>query len=116
MKYIKHLSEPWFSLVKTKLKTVEGRLNKGDFKKIQKNDIIEFFNNDFSFERRFNVKVTSKKNYNTFEEYLKKETLDKSLPGIDNIENGKSIYYKYYSPKDENQYGIVAIRMMKIKS
>lgn len=29
--YQKNLSEPWFSLIKLKIKTVEGRLNKGDF-------------------------------------------------------------------------------------
>ena len=27
----KKLSEPWFSLIKLKIKKVEGRLNKGDF-------------------------------------------------------------------------------------
>ena len=38
--YKKHLSEPWFSLIKLKLKTVEGRLNKGDFSKMLVGDNI----------------------------------------------------------------------------
>ena len=42
MKYEKHLSEPWFSLVKLKIKTVEGRLNKGIFVNLKVGDIIEF--------------------------------------------------------------------------
>jgi hypothetical protein len=29
--YEKNLSEPWFSLIKLRIKKVEGRLNKGDF-------------------------------------------------------------------------------------
>ena len=35
MNYRKHLSEPWFSLIKLGIKTVEGRLNKGVFSKIK---------------------------------------------------------------------------------
>ena len=42
MKYNKHLSEPWFSLIKLGLKTCEGRLNKGEFSKMKVNDTIEF--------------------------------------------------------------------------
>ena len=40
MEYKKHLSEPWFSLVKLNIKTIEGRLIKGDFSKMKINDII----------------------------------------------------------------------------
>ena len=43
MKYTKHLSEPWFTLIKLGIKTCEGRLNKGDFSKMKINDTIEFF-------------------------------------------------------------------------
>ena len=39
MKYSKHLSEPWFSLIKLNIKTCEGRLNKGDFSNMKENDI-----------------------------------------------------------------------------
>ena len=31
----KHRCEPWFSLVKLNIKTIEGRLNKGDFSNIK---------------------------------------------------------------------------------
>jgi ASC-1-like (ASCH) protein len=34
IKYNEHLSEPWFSLISLGLKTVEGRKNKGKFKKV----------------------------------------------------------------------------------
>ena len=42
MKYTKHLSEPWFTLIKLGIKTCEGRLNKGDFSNMKVNDTIEF--------------------------------------------------------------------------
>ena len=80
--YTKHLSEPWFSLIKLGLKKAEGRLNKGDFQNMKKNDIIVFQNNDFGSLRSFQVKITSTKKYISFKEYLKKETLEKCLNRI----------------------------------
>ncbi len=110
--YNKHLSEPWFSLIKIGAKKCEGRLNKGDFLKIKKGDYILFENNDFGFQRLFRCKITSVRNYSSFEEYLYNETLEKCLPGIDKIENGIEIYRKYYPNKeDEIKYKIKAIRL-----
>jgi ASC-1-like (ASCH) protein len=40
--YTKHLSEPWFSLIKIGAKTCEGRLNKGEFSIMKKGDKIIF--------------------------------------------------------------------------
>jgi ASC-1-like (ASCH) protein len=115
MKYEKNLSEPWFSLIKIGKKTIEGRLNKGDFKELKKNDIIKFINNDFSIPRSFLVKIKSTKIYNSFNEYLTNEKLHRCLPGIDTIEEGVSIYYKYYKKSDEEQYKIIAIKFKVIK-
>ena len=40
--YEKNLSEPWFSLIKFRIKMVEGRLNKGDFANMNIGDFILF--------------------------------------------------------------------------
>lgn len=112
---IKNLSEPWFSLIKLKLKKVEGRLNKDDFIEINKNDIIIFQNNDFGFRRSFNVKISSVHEYNSFNELLINESIDKVLPGIDTIEHGIEIYRKYYSKQEEDRYKVKAIRMLVLK-
>lgn len=106
--YSKSLSEPWFSLIKLGLKTVEGRLNMGEFSKFKINDIIEWTNDNFN-KRRIRTKITNITNYNTFEEYLKDKGLNKCLPSMDTIEDGLSVYYKYYKKEDEEQYGIIAI-------
>ena len=108
--YKQHLSEPWFTLISLGLKTVEGRKNKGIFKDLEKGDIIEWFNNDF-IERKIKTKVVSKKTYNTFKEYLNQEGLEKCLPGINNIDDGLSVYFKYYTKDDEKKFGVVAIRL-----
>jgi ASC-1-like (ASCH) protein len=113
--YTKHLSEPWFSLIKIGAKKCEGRLNKGDFSEMKKGDFIIFENNDFGFPRSFRCKITSIHDYSSFQNYLESETLEKCLPGIDTIEEGVSIYYKYYSMEDENKYKIKAIRLRVVR-
>ncbi len=108
---MKHLSEPWFTLIKIGSKKVEGRLNKGWVKNIEIGDYIEFYNDDFGFRRKFLVKVTKKKEYKTFYSYLKKEKLYRCLPGITSLNEGVEVYYKYYTVNDENQYGIISLTM-----
>ena len=90
MLYKKHLSEPWFSLVHEKKKTSEGRLNKGDFKDMQKGDIIEFFNDETKV-KKFRVKVIGKHRYKTFKNMIKAERLKNVLPcPTDAIKSTKS--------------------------
>ena len=106
--YTKHLSEPWFSLIKIGVKTCEGRLNTGDFAEMKKDDIIIFTNNDFDFPRTVHCMITSTQEYSSFAEYLMNETLEKCLPGIDKIEDGVGVYHKYYKD-DEDKYKIKAL-------
>jgi ASC-1-like (ASCH) protein len=113
--YTKHLSEPWFSLIKIGANKCEGRLNKGDFSEMKKGDNIIFTNNDFEFPRLFRCKITSVHNYSSFKEYLDVEKLEKCLPGINTIDEGVKIYYKYYTQEDENKYQIKAFRLRVIK-
>jgi ASC-1-like (ASCH) protein len=109
--YEKHLSEPWFSLVKLKIKQVEGRLNSGDFEKMAVGDRILFKNGDMGFERTALVEIKKITNYADFRTYLEKETLERCLPGIDSIEDGLGVYYKYYKMRDELEHGIKALTL-----
>ena len=113
--YTKHLSEPWFSLIKIGAKKCEGRLHKGDFALIKKGDYILFENSDFGFLRSFRCKITSIHNYDSFKNYLEGERLDKCLPGIDTIEQGVKIYRKYYDEEEEAEYKIVAIILRTVR-
>jgi ASC-1-like (ASCH) protein len=109
--YRKHLSEPWFSLVKLGLKTVEGRLDKGDFKIMQAGDIVIFENNDFGRARELRTTIQRTTRYQTFEEYLEKETIKQCLPSIDGMDDALSVYQKYFEnlKEDEVKYGVVCI-------
>jgi ASC-1-like (ASCH) protein len=106
--YEKNLSEPWFSLIKLRIKKVEGRLNKGDFANMNIGDFILFTNNELGFERNFKIQIKYISYYDNFKTYLENETLEKCLPGIDNIEDGLNVYYKYYKKEDELEYKIKA--------
>jgi ASC-1-like (ASCH) protein len=108
----KQVEEPWFSLIKLRLKTVEGRLNKGDFAKMNVKDLITFTNNQLGFERRIMMEIKKIEYYDNFQTYLETETLEKCLPGIHTIEDGLKVYYKYYTPKDELEYKIKAFTFM----
>ena len=112
-KYTKPVSEPWFTLISLGLKTVEGRLNKGDFKLMQNGDVIKWTNNDFE-PRSVLTKVVGKTSYNSFEEYLTKEDLQKCLPGIPSMKHGQSVYSKYFTKKDEDEFKVVAIKLQLI--
>lgn len=81
---------------------------------MKKGDNIIFTNNDFEFLRTFCCKITSVHNYSSFEEYLEKETLKNCLPGINTIDEGVSIYYKYYKKEEEDKYKIKAFRLRVI--
>jgi ASC-1-like (ASCH) protein len=112
--YSEHLSEPWFTLISLGLKTIEGRKNKGRFKDMKIGELIEWKNDDFN-TRKVLTLIKDKTVYKTFEEYLKTEGLEKCLPGIPDIENGLSVYYKYFTKEEENEFGVVSIKLEKVK-
>ena len=112
--YKKTVSEPWFSLIKLGIKTVEGRLAKGEFAQMKVDDIIEFSNDSFGFDRKFQVKITKINKFKTFESYLRGKKLSKCLPGIDNLTDGVRIYRQFYSEEDEKKFGILAITVVCI--
>lgn len=107
---LEHLSEPWFTLISIGLKTVEGRKNKGKFKEMKIGDVIEWINNDF-MPRSVMTRVVDKNVYSTFKEYLETEGLENCLPGMPSLEHGLSVYYKYFTPDDEAEFGVVAIKL-----
>ena len=107
----KNVSEPWFSLISVGLKTVEGRLNKGDFKALNVGDTIKWTNDDF-MHREVLTRVIRKTEYPSFQTYLETEGLSKCLPTIPTLEGGLSVYFKYYTKEQETEHGIVAIELM----
>jgi len=113
-KYKETLSEPWFTLISLGLKTVEGRKNRGRFKEMVVGDIVEWTNDDFK-PRSVITRITRKAEYLTFAEYLETEGLQKCLPGMPDLDTGLSVYFKYFTKQDEQEFGVVAIEIELIK-
>ena len=101
------VKEPWFSFIKEGKKKIEGRLNRGLFQKINKNDIVIWMNRD----QKVKVRITDKRVYKNFREMIEKEGLDKVLPSIKTIDDGVNVYRQYFSETDEINNGVVAIEM-----
>lgn len=109
--YRKHLSEPWFSLMAVGCKTIEGRLNSGDWSSMEDGSLIDWYNDDYGLQREFRSVILSKSIYKNFTNYLITEGLNKTLPTIEYLEDGLKIYYSFYKQKDEEKYGIVALEL-----
>lgn len=113
-KYKKSVSEPWYSLIKSGKKSVEGRLKKGDFADMKIGDIVTWTNDN---NKSFDTKIIIINQYDTFEDYLTKEGLENTLPidEVKSIKDGVNIYRKYYTIEHEQEYGILAIHLEVIE-
>ena len=117
MFFKKHVSNPWFTLIKEGKKTSEGRLNKGQFSKMKKGDIVEWFNMEKEITKKVKTKIIDVITYDSFYDCIKNEKLENILPipEITTIQEGvDNVYYKYYSQTDENLHGVLAIRIKVI--
>lgn len=107
--YNKPVCDPWFTYIVAGHKTIEGRINRGDYANLKPNDIIIFECNG----AKQKTKVIKINNYTTFRQMLEAEDFNKVLPYVENIEKGVNIYYQYYTKELENEYNVIAIHLEK---
>lgn len=111
MIHIYSLREPSFSLVKDGKKTIEGRLNKNTFKKININDTINFYNykND-----SISVKVIDIRKYKSFTDMIDNEDLNKITPLSKSKKESIQIYKNIYNRNNELKFGVIALEISLI--
>ena len=96
--YVKHLSQPWFNYIKNGDKTLEGRLNRQDWSKMKKGDILIFTNKN----EKIITSIKSINSYVSFEQLLYEKmdgvtmNLKRLLPNIETIDEGIQIYENIY--------------------
>lgn len=88
-----HCQEPWFSLIQSGQKRVEGRKCAPKYTDLKPEELIEFYVDDRSFTASV-VKVIS---YPTLEAYLETEGVSNALPGIHTLEEAVAIYLQFNS-------------------
>lgn len=100
-----HCEDPWFSMIKQGIKSVEGRKNTHTYKKLQVGSLIRFSNGPESVE----AVVTELREYPSLQAYLEDVTIEKALPGIASLEEALSIYAQWVTPQEIKQYGVLGI-------
>ena len=108
------MSEPWFSRIRARTKTVEGRLNKGKFTEMRVGTVVvvsKTASTSHSRSPKVVAVVTKVVRYATFDQYLSQEGLAATLPGVPTIDQGVAVYRQFYAPALEKQHGIVAIHL-----
>lgn len=102
----------WLSKIENGSKKVEGRLNKGIFKKLKVNDtVIWYYGN-----KKVKTKIDRITKYNNFYNYLINEGLRNTVPkrGVNTIKDAENIYYEYYTKEKEKEHGVLAIELSLI--
>lgn len=114
--HVMDVSEPYYSLIKSGEKVVEGRKYSTKWRVIRKGDIISM---TCPSKDSFDVKV---KNVNLYlpscgdplTSYLENETLERALPGVTTIREGRNVYLKFYTEEDCQRLGMMGICVERI--
>jgi ASC-1-like (ASCH) protein len=96
-------------------KTIETRLGKPRFLRIQEGDILSI-REDFWYEGKIleslthalEVKVTQILYFETFKEMLDAVDFQAVIPSAKTVEEALKKYKEFYSPEDEQEFGVIA--------
>jgi len=113
-KYRNHRVEPYFSFLKNGEKTVEGRLNKGKYLDMRRGDFIQVFNKLETAS--VTVQVVRVSRYDSISQMLENEELRRMLPDVNSVEEGLSIYRRFYPEQQEEESGMVAIEVELVET
>ena len=105
--------EPWFTLIKSGLKKIDGRVCHGIITEMRKGDVITLIskrkNNNELKEEKHKVKIHKIVKYPTFKELLFEEKYFKVFPGFPSFKCAKEVYENLYKFPLVKKNGVVAI-------
>ncbi len=106
MKQIYNISiqDPYFTYIKNGVKKVEGRLNKSKFRDMKTGDEV-------IINEVLQVRITHITPYASFKDMISSVGFQKLIPDAKNLEEAEAVYNKFYSKKDEAQFGVIALRI-----
>jgi ASC-1-like (ASCH) protein len=100
--------EPYYTYIVNGEKTIEGRLNKGKFSRMQVGDHL-LINNGSKF------KIERRNNYDSFLEMVKEEGVENVVPDKKEIEEAANVYYNFFTAEQEREFGVVAIEVARVE-
>ena len=99
---------PYKEFILEGIKTFEWRLNKWKFQEMQVGDILEFEDTKEQFI------IKSKHIFATFQEMIESCGIENVIPDKEEIFDAVNVYYQFYTPEQEKEFGVVAIEIEKI--
>ena len=105
------IQKEYLQWIKVGKKTVEGRINSGKYTEITVGSELGF-HEDSCPDDIFICSVTAINHYDSFEQMLTQEGLQKCLPGIQTMQEGIAIYRQFPGYKEnESICGVLAIQI-----
>lgn len=102
--------------IRTGEKTIEGRLGKPRFLGIKEGDILSIREDIWKdgeaigfLDDALRLKVTQVLYFESFKEMLEAVNYRDAVPTAESIDEAVSKYADFYSTKDEEEYGVVAL-------
>ena len=102
-----------FAAIKSGKKTIEVRLNDEKRQKFNVGDLIELSKRPELVDK-ITVKIIALFHYNTFEELVKKQPIEKMCSTKMTEEEFLNGMSEYYSKEQESKYGVLAIGLKLI--
>lgn len=97
-------------------KHIEGRLGKAKFLKLKEGDLLSVREDLWydgkiidSFSNSLTVKINQILHFESFIEMLSSVDFKDAIPSARTLEDALGVYRKYYTTKDEQEYGVIAI-------
>lgn len=104
-----NVQEPYLGYILSGKKTVEGRLNKGKFGSLKNGDILTIGSTVNEYE------VIATQVYKNFREMIENEGVENVIPDKNSIDDAVAVYYNFYTPEQEKEFGVVAIKIKKVE-
>ena len=102
-----HCQDPWYSLIKSGKKTVEGRKNLPKYASWRPGDTLVFELHGDEFE----TCIVAIRHYKSLEDYLKAETVERVLPRISETSDAIKVYLQWSTREEIQQLGFLAIEV-----
>lgn len=113
MEHTIRLNDPWFDYIKTGQKKYEGRCFWKSVLNYKIGDTLKVMHHQNPEMEPFYVKIVNIVRFKTFEEALSTMNIEEILPGVQTVQEGVEIYYKFVSLQTQLIYGVCMIEMHK---
>ncbi len=101
---------PWFDLILSGKKTVEGRLNRGIYQRLKVGQVIHF--RDTTTKRMMQVIIKDIRKYGSFRSYIANEGCDQVAPHLKTVDEAVATYQKFYRAANPDiKHGALAIEV-----